>query len=451
MLAITRPLPIAPRPRHDELVSSWLGRTAAHYDLDGAALRALIVPDGGNERDRPDIDLDGGEVARLAEVFRLTPERVAGLDLRRAWPDLRDDWLPSIGAGWRTRGELEVSWCRKCLEEGHASGGIYLNREAALPLVLCHRHHIWRFARCQFCRPQEAPRFVWVDGAVDLFCGDCHRLLRNPGRRTWDAGWDNGNRHLVRTFEILLLFEKCLRSAWLGGSVRLQGVGEVAPAEFLSLVADLTCALLAPGKSRPSLINQYDCGLFSVMPRHKTDCWRHPPYHELSPIYRAWVLSAVIAIVSSEETSLLFTGRSGEGHADPRQRTLAGAAARAHAGAPRPLRDRRRGRVRAARGAVEGGGMVEAVAVRVKLTDTSAGAPDPAQAGPGGTVYRKPPTLYHEHARQGKHGGHVHGHAVRARAGAVHGGGRRSDVRTLFTVACRVWVDGAAERSALHG
>lgn len=317
MDAVALGLPIAPRPRDDELISSWLGRAAAVYDLDGTTLRASIVPDGHLQRDRPDLDLDDGERVRLAEVFRLPTERVAALDLRRAWPGLIVDWLPTIGSRAWARGELDLSWCRKCLEAGHASGGTYLDREAALPLILCHRHHIWRYDHCRFCRPMKAPRFVRVDGVTDLFCGDCHRLLRNPGPRAMVDSWDSDNRHLGRTFEILLLFESCLRSAWLGHRVRLQGIGEVAPAEFLAMVADLTRALLAPAWPGQSLINYYDCGLLAAQPRYKTDHWRHPPYHELSALYRAWVLSAIVAIVSSEETSLLFTGRYWARYAGP--------------------------------------------------------------------------------------------------------------------------------------
>lgn len=244
----------------------------------------------------------------MDEVFRLPPGRVAALDLRRVWPDFATDWLPSIGAGGRARGELDLSWCHECLKQGHASGGTYLDREAALPLIICHRHLTWRFDFCRFCRPKKQPRFAWLDGAVDLVCGDCHRLLRNPARRSWAVSWGSDNPHLGRVFEILLLFESCLRSAWLGRAVRLEGVGEVAPAEFLALVADLTQALLGPNPPGLSLINYYDCGLLSDVPRHRPDFWHQPTYPELSPMYRAWVLSAVIAIVSAEETSLLFTG-----------------------------------------------------------------------------------------------------------------------------------------------
>lgn len=309
MVAATQSLPIAPRPRHNELISSWLGRAAAHYDLDSTTFRTLLFPDGGRGRDRPDIDLDAGEAARLAEAFRLPPGRVAALDLRRVWPDLKTDWLPSVGTEGRARGELGLSLCHECLKHGHRSGGTYLDREAALPLILCHRHLTWRFDFCRFCRPKKQPRFAWLEGTVDLVCGDCHRLLRNPARGSWAASWGSDDPHLGRVFEILLLFESCLRSAWLGRAVRLEGVGQVAPAEFLPLVADLTRAVLAPKPQGLSLINYYDCGLLSDLPRHRPDHWRQPTYPELSPLYRAWVLSAVIAIVSSEETSLLFTGR----------------------------------------------------------------------------------------------------------------------------------------------
>jgi hypothetical protein len=148
-----------------------------------------------------------------------------------------------------------------------------------------------------------------MDGSIELACGDCQRLLRIPGRPTWGERWPSDDRHMVRKFEILLSFEHCLRSALLGYAVRLEGVGRVAPAEFLALVHDLTRALLAPNLSSTSLINRYGCDFLSIQACHKPTTWDEAPYGELGPMTRAWVLSAIIAIISSEGISLLFAGR----------------------------------------------------------------------------------------------------------------------------------------------
>ena len=309
MAVITRPLPVAPRPKPGELISSWLGRTAARYDMDGAAFRPLLLPDDGHGRDRLDLQLTADEVTGLADAFRLPPERVAALDLTQAWPRVAVDWLPGVGRKMRARGNLDLSWCRKCLEEGHSSSGTYLDREAALPLCLCHRHQHWRVDCCQHCSPDNPPRFVWDRGAVELACGDCRRLLRTPGRPIWAECWGNDDRHMGRKFEIMLVFERCLRSGLLGHPVRIEGVGRVEPAEFLALVEDLTRALLAPNRSSTSLINRYGCDFLRIEPDHRPTDWRERPYPELGPMTRAWVLSAIIAIVSGGTIGLLFSGR----------------------------------------------------------------------------------------------------------------------------------------------
>lgn len=308
-MRLGKPLPIAPRPRAGELVISWLLRTAAYYEADAATFVRFLLPSDGTVRSRLNLNLAESDIDRLADAFRLPREQVAHLDLARAWPGLNTDWLSDVGRTVRARGESHLSWCRMCLEEGHLSGGAFFDRETALPLSLCHRHQYWRVDSCQRCVPRQPPEFCRMDGVTEVACGDCHRLLRVPGRPIWPEEWASDDRHMVRKFEILLAFERCLRAALLGYPVRLEGVGRVEAAEFLALVDDLTWALLAPNLSSTSLINRYGCDFLFVQASYKERKWSRTAYRQLGPMARAWVLSAIIAIISSEEISLLFSGR----------------------------------------------------------------------------------------------------------------------------------------------
>ena len=137
-------LPFAPRPRSDELPSSWLGRTAAFYDVSVAELREALWTAG--PKAQPDVRWDPHEARSVAAGLRVALDVVLNLGVKRRWPGLAVDWLPSIDGFGRARGELDLAWCRYCLAEAHEAGGAYLEAEAALPLcgvgVTCATHFV---------------------------------------------------------------------------------------------------------------------------------------------------------------------------------------------------------------------------------------------------------------------------------------------------------------------
>ena len=300
-------LPIAPRPRSDELPSSWLERTAALYDVSVAELRQVLWTGGPSKKARPDVEWAPHEAKSVAAGLRVALEVLLDLGLKRRWSGLAVDWLPSTDGFGRARGELDLAWCRHCLAEAHEAGGAYLDAEAALPLVFCHRHRAWRQDYCRRCRPRHAPRFIWSNGS-EFVCGDCGTPLRTSrwGQPTPAAYFEP--EETAAAFRILIAFDGEVRNALFGDPACLPGLAPVPARQFLIVLRDLTRALLAPSFFRTSYINLFDCPLLPIMPEHKPHTWDEHPYHELSPSGRAHVLSAVVALLADEPVSRLMSG-----------------------------------------------------------------------------------------------------------------------------------------------
>lgn len=299
-------LPIAPRPHNDELVSSWLGRTAACYDVSIADLRQALCSAGPSSKGRPDLEWGRPEATCVASSLRIDLESTISLGLQRRWPKLAAGWLPRTDGNGRARGDLDLAWCRICLVETNAAGGAYLDAEAALPLVFCHRHRCWRQDFCRRCHPRHAPHFIWLR-TIEFVCTDCGVPLRTSRWQGPVPAIDVEPEEASAAFPILFAFDGEVRKALLGEPAILTGVGRVTARQFLSVLGALTRALLAPDMFRTSRINLFDSPLLPLMPEHKPETWDEQPYSELSPIARAWVLSAVIALLADEPVSRLMS------------------------------------------------------------------------------------------------------------------------------------------------
>jgi TniQ len=300
-------LPIAPRPRPDELPSSWLGRTAACYDVSVAEFRQVLWTAGPSMKARPDVEWDPHEAESVAAGLRVALEVVLSLGLKRRWRGLAVDWLPSTDGSGRARGDLDLAWCHHCLAEAHEAGGAYLEAEAALPLVFCHRHGAWRQDYCRRCRPKHAPRFTWPS-SIEFVCGDCGTPLRASRWEQPTPAAYFEPEETAAALPILLAFDGEVRNALLGHPACLPGMEPVPARQFLTVLRDLTRALLAPSALKTSYINLFDCPLLPIMPEHKPHTWGEQPYYELSPSGRAHVLSAVAALLADEPVSRLMSG-----------------------------------------------------------------------------------------------------------------------------------------------
>ncbi|MDV5825240.1 MULTISPECIES: TniQ family protein [Sphingomonadales] len=300
-------LPIAPRPHSDELISSWLARIAACYEVSITELRQELSPDSPGTKVRADVGWKGSEANSAAQRLRVDQDAIMRLNLKRRWPWLVTAWLPRTDGKGRARGELDLAWCHVCLAEGHATGGAYLDAEAALPLIFCHRHGTWRQDFCRRCQPHHEPRFSWRS-RIEFTCADCGVPLRTNYWSGPRPASDCGSEEVSGALNLLVAFDGELRKALLRRSASLTGIGQVSARQFLAVLDGLTRALLAPDINRTSRINLFNSPLLPNMPNHEPQTWEEQPFHELSPAYRAHVSSAVIGLLSDEPVSRLMSG-----------------------------------------------------------------------------------------------------------------------------------------------
>jgi hypothetical protein len=96
-------LPVAPRPFRDELLSSWMARVAARYDLEVPGLTAYLVGQGGRAPDLRKIDdicPDCGLLRLWARGCRIDSARLERLSLKSRYTERPQDWFWScLGSG----------------------------------------------------------------------------------------------------------------------------------------------------------------------------------------------------------------------------------------------------------------------------------------------------------------------------------------------------------------
>jgi hypothetical protein len=139
-------------------------------------------------------------------------------------------------------------------------------------------------------------------------CGDCGTPLRASRWTQPTPAAYFEPEETAAALSILFAFDGEVRKALLGHPACLPGMEPVPARQFLTVLRDLTRALLAPSLFRTSYINLVDCPVLPIMPEHKPQTWDEQPYHELSPYGRAHILSAVVALLADEPVSRLMSG-----------------------------------------------------------------------------------------------------------------------------------------------
>ncbi len=149
-------LPFRPKPRTDELFSSWLCHISNGYDVRLQSFCHLLWPDIAIWN--RDVDRSASE-ALLMSVARMTatPEAAArqtllrGLEgrlFRRFIPNGHTRWIMPLGLYHRTRRRPGLQFCPKCL----VSPASYWRRSWRLSLItLCDVHHCVLLDRCPQC------------------------------------------------------------------------------------------------------------------------------------------------------------------------------------------------------------------------------------------------------------------------------------------------------------
>lgn len=177
-MTVGRTWPGRPRPRPDEIFTSWFGRVAGSNGVTAAELFRLLVPKGFA---RFHSDLDRGGSADLVEALAggtgVEPEAAWSTTLadwtERAF-ELEDGiWMPSTRVD-HSRPTFGQQFCPLCLAEDEVP--IFRRSWRLKFVVACERHSVYLADRCPQCGKSIRPiKIVWIRNR--LLCPDCHAVL----------------------------------------------------------------------------------------------------------------------------------------------------------------------------------------------------------------------------------------------------------------------------------
>lgn len=191
------PLPVAPRPFRNELLSSWTARVSACYGLEAPALTAWLAGQGG---DAPfplqldDIAPDPGLLRIWARACRVDPARLARLSLASRYPERPRQWFLERPG---------VPVCLGCFDADVTAGRDSYLRSAwkLADHVACPAHGEMLRDRCPACSGHLRVSFWMRSGLLRPFCRKCDGLLTGRGGeqlRPADAGFAAGVLDLQR-------------------------------------------------------------------------------------------------------------------------------------------------------------------------------------------------------------------------------------------------------------
>jgi hypothetical protein len=186
------PLPVAPRPYPDELISSWVDRVSCRYGLSRTAWLAALPPSlpSGSASRRLDWQADPADLAVLGEACRIDPGLLRRLDLAEmhpAWPRHWFSWAGYEPGHW---GDIAPAFCRRCFRDDMAAErDAYLRQAWARALGMCQAHHEPLTRSCAWCGAACGPRRSWRLGlsqnVARYVCRRCGHFVDqqpSPGR-----------------------------------------------------------------------------------------------------------------------------------------------------------------------------------------------------------------------------------------------------------------------------
>lgn len=151
--------PIRPLPLEDELLSSWLVRTAYMHHTDPSTFLNLHFPEYGRELWERDLDLycDGSLVKRLAEktgfpeeiVYKMTLNSYEGWLSEEIYPNNRNAFIIPIHRHSRNVRQFAQRLCPMCLKEDKQP---YLRKKWRLFFsTACIKHNCFLIDKCSSC------------------------------------------------------------------------------------------------------------------------------------------------------------------------------------------------------------------------------------------------------------------------------------------------------------
>jgi hypothetical protein len=180
---MVRRLPVAPRPCHDELLSSWLARVACRYGLSAQELVDHFTAEDECSSPPPPIDdfaPAAEQVRQWAQACGVDPERLRRLALSRRYPRRPRSWYLNRGPQWSTSvAAVSAPVCVGCFDADRAAG-----RDAWLRTgwrfaerCICPVHGQLLHDRCVKCHRRLSVTFRMRAGNARPVCGRCGQLL----------------------------------------------------------------------------------------------------------------------------------------------------------------------------------------------------------------------------------------------------------------------------------
>lgn len=162
------PLPVAPRPFDDELLSSWQARVACHYGRTAAELELWLHPSSGSDIggfERRDFDPDEAVIRLWAEACRIDGRHIAGMALRRFTRPL----------DWYFLDHHRQAFCPVCLREDERAGRDHHIRcsWSCVEALACPWHQMALVDICGRCFGAAGFRFECVEERARLICSAC--------------------------------------------------------------------------------------------------------------------------------------------------------------------------------------------------------------------------------------------------------------------------------------
>ena len=245
---MTVPLPIVPPAAEDELLGSWMQRTASVYDLSAHQM------------------LDGWQVAPMAKMrasssleIRVVSDNAAALIAHRmrATPQVISAMLPAA-PDWFVACAVDIAVCLQCLATDDSAG------------VPRFRRRYWGECWQVLCSQHRTPLVDMVDwrsrDLKQLLVGGAVR--RNASGKVVAVGRQSGRGPPVRiAMNAIAQMEVVIRGALAGRRPQAASWGDIGADEFLKVVRDVTTFLLTrfdPADPRPLLcvreLNRYQDG-----------------------------------------------------------------------------------------------------------------------------------------------------------------------------------------------
>lgn len=268
MCPVYSPLPVAPRPYPDELLSSSVGRVAAHYHAGADELITALTEDASpRPRDRRPFDLEPGDeiVAALAKICRIDQGTIRGMTFSQckdpppwswlAWRFPHEKWPHDYSReDLMFRGVVSPSFCPECLhDDANAGQDAYIRREwAKASRGLCVKHAAYLKTSCPHCLYSVNGMRYEAGSPLRLICFKCHRSLANDAPRAFRSEGEKAAYHaLAEGRRYLVAFENSLTEALCGRTPDDRWFGPAEPAEFVRMVEDLVQIIWGGAACRP--------------------------------------------------------------------------------------------------------------------------------------------------------------------------------------------------------